>query len=88
VGRQSGIMSEGKPALVSMMSSPEAGIRWCSGPSVASHPRVETSCSRRSQALVGAGQVRMARWNDCGSILQGGQVVSGSLSNQELWATR
>ena len=88
MGKQSGTMSGGKPVLVSVMYSARARIMWGSVDSVASRPREETAFNRRFRALVQAGQVRMACWNDSGSISQQGHVMSGSSLNQEGLAAR
>jgi len=83
-----GVMSGGKPVLVSVMYSPKAGIRWGSDHKAASCPREVTSFSRRSRTLARAGQERMAWWEVSGSVPQRGQVGFGSSSNQEGCATR
>jgi len=74
-------MSGEKPVFVSVMYSPRARMRRGSVHKVASHPREETSFSRRLLTLAQAGQVRMACWNDSGALPQRGQVRSGFSSN-------
>jgi len=81
-------MSGGKPVLVSVMYSPKARMRRGSVHRSASGPREETSFSRRSRALVPAGQVRMACAKLSGSVPHRGQVGSGFSSNHQVCAAR
>jgi len=82
------VMSGGKPVFVSVMYSPKARTRRGSVHRSASGPRDETSFSRRSCALVRAGQVRTACVKVSGSIPHRAQVGSGFLSNHEVCVAR
>jgi len=88
VRKKSGIMSGGKPFLVSEMYSSKGRMRWGSVHIRASCLREETTSSLRSRTLERAGQVRMACSKDSGPVPQRGQDVSGFLSNYEGWAAR
>jgi len=88
-GREySGVMSEGKPVLVSVMYSPKARMTRGSVHRSASGRREETSFSRRSRAMLRAGQVRMACAKVSRSVPHRGQVGSGFSSNHEVCAAR
>jgi len=87
-GEYSGVMSGGKPVLVSVMYSPKAHMRRGSVHRLGSGPREETSFSRRSRTLVSAGQVRMACVKVSGSVPYRGQVGFGLSSNHEVCAAR
>jgi len=81
-------MSGGKPVFVSVMWSPKARTRSGFVHRSASGSREDTSFSRRSRALVRAGQVRIACVTDSGSVPHRGHVGSGFLSNHEVCAAR
>ena len=81
----SGIMFGRKLVFMSEMYSPRAHIRWGSVSIRASCLREETSFSRWFGTLERVGQVRMACWNDSGSVPQRGQDVLEFSSNEEGW---
>ena len=58
-GKQSEIISGGKPVFLSVMNSPRACMRWAVVHGGAPCPMEQTSFSRMSRALVRAAQVRM-----------------------------